>query len=240
MPSRAKKRIPRRQAEPFVAQLMREMPRDADWALGGSWRRKAPVIGDLDVMLVTPDGTFGDFRFPASFQAEEGGPQLARGNMHLVTEDQLLRAELGSTLHADFWACKPEQAGAFQMFITGPGRLNVSQRARARKLGLKLSQYGLLRADGSMIPARSEQRIYELLGLDWLEPEQRQRWAEDVIFRSAPEQSWSVPGRPYTVKRKGDYWSCDCKAWKFNRDLPKSCKHIEQRKALLAGVGPGS
>lgn len=246
MPAKEKVRRPRAEVQPFVDLLFREMPEDADWHLGGSWRRGAEQIADLDVMVITDTGMFGDFRFPPSFQAEVSGEQLTRGDLHLVTDEQLLRADLGKTLHVDFWACKPEQAGAFLMFITGPVRLNIAQRARAQKLGLKLSQYGLFRADGTLIRAESERYIYDLLGLDWLDPQARQAWVQAAPGSPAEpdgSQSWEVPSSrkdlkiSWTVTRRvtpsGVYWSCTCPGFQFCKENPRICKHIRDKKKEL-------
>lgn len=161
MPEKA--RIPRAEAERFVNRLTWQMPRHVEWMIGGSWRRGADIIGDIDVMVVNEQGSFEDFWFPPCVEIEQGGWQLKKG---------VIRSLQGNTIPAQFWACNPAQRGGMAMFITGPQRLNLKQRAQALRAGYSLSQYGLFR-DGVQLPLFTEREIYDELGFDWVEPEQR-------------------------------------------------------------------
>lgn len=225
-------RLPRSDVQRFVQLLEQELP-ETGWVLGGSWRRGAPMIGDLDVMVTTASGHFEDFQFPRSFTPIRKGPQIVNGLL-VIDGDPVL------ALAVDFWSCTPEQAGAFLCFITGPATLNIAQRAHAQKLGLKLSQYGLFAADGTLIPTYTEQDVYQRLGLPWLEPEERQKWAEERPTSNRPPevQTWDVPSSTtaevYTVTRKiwtdGETWTCTCKAYIYSREAPSTCKHIRDKK----------
>lgn len=229
-------RRPRDEVGKFVQLLHREMPTEADYLIGGSWRRNAPTIGDLDVVIVTPDGQFGDFQFPKSFEAVRRGTQIVNGKLH--------HNATGDEIGCDFWACRNEQIGAFLMFITGPAALNIAQRAHAQKLGFTLSQYGLLDHKGNLIETVTEQDVYRRLGIEWIEPTNRQKWAEDKPPSDAKVevQTWKVPSftsdAVYTVTRKvwpphlstGDSWECDCKGFMYSRKAPRSCKHIDNKK----------
>jgi DNA polymerase/3'-5' exonuclease PolX len=81
-------------------------------------------------------------------------------------------------LHVDVWSAKPESRGAMLAFFTGPMQLNLRQRARAKAMGLALSQNGLTdRATGEQLDDGTEESIYRLLRWPWLTPEERQRYA---------------------------------------------------------------
>ena len=63
-------------------------------------------------------------------------------------------------------------------FISGPMRLNLIQRQRAKRMGMALSQNGLCdRETGEQLDDGTEEPIYELLGMTFLTPERRQGWA---------------------------------------------------------------
>ncbi len=232
-------RRPRAEVQKFVDLLNQEMP-DVVWAIGGSWRRGAPTIGDLDVMITTSSGQFEDFRFPQSFTIIRRGPQIANGII-VIDGDPV------DAMGADFWTCKPEQVGAFLCFITGPKALNIAQRAQAQKRGMKLSQYGLFTSNGSLVETYTEQDVYRCLGIPWLEPEERQRWAEaqPVADNSSVPQitTWAVRSsrteEVYTVTRKrwrnGETWTCTCKSYIYSRQALSTCKHIDDKKANLTG-----
>src|SRR3954469_12712168 len=169
-----KVRRPRAQVQPFVDLLIAEMPPGVEYHLLGSWRRGAPTIGDLDVLIVTNSGELSGTLFeagvelPASFRAQRSGPKVAQGDLVLPDD---------SSIHLDVWSCRPIERGAYLMFATGPMQLNLAQRARALRLGYALSQVGLLR-DGVQVDDGTEQHIYQLINWPWLTPEQRQKWAD--------------------------------------------------------------
>jgi DNA polymerase (family 10) len=158
-----KQRIPREAAMPFFGLVDHQMPSDVRWMFGGSWRRETDTVGDMDVLVITETGTFDGFRFPPCFESAKGNAKIRHG---------LVRSLLGQSLPAQFWACTPEQEGAFAMFITGPAAFNIMQRAKAKRKGYKLSQYGLFK-DGVLLPLYSEYEVYAELGWVWLEPEER-------------------------------------------------------------------
>jgi len=155
------------------------MPAEADWEFCGSWRRQAPDLGDIDIMVVTPDGSFGSaFCFPEAVQlieiTDSGRIQNAKGII-----------VLGRTMVlVDFWAVTPSMRGAFLMFFTGPRELNRLQRYRARARGLRLARHGLFDASGRQADNGTEADIYRLLGMPWIPPERRQEWAH------IPEAVW--------------------------------------------------
>lgn len=228
--AKQKTRRPRDEVQKFVELLENEMPVDSEWTIGGSYRRKAPTIGDLDIMVITHNGLFNDFRFPRSFTPLRQGPQIVNGVLHIDGDPV-------DVLGCDIWSCKPEQVGAFLMFITGPAALNIAQRAQAQKLGFTLSQYGLLDRNGNLIPGRTEQEVYSRLGLDFIEPCDREQYTEKPPPANVEWEVWQMPsdsGRgSYRVRRKGTYWECECMAFTYSRDMPRSCKHIKRKKIEL-------
>jgi DNA polymerase/3'-5' exonuclease PolX len=219
------------------------MPSNYAWIIGGSWRRQAPDIGDLDVMVVTATGNFENFPFPPSFQAQRRGEKIAQGDLVIKAPGGVLDSSVG-TIHVDFWAVAPKEQGAFLMFITGPKALNIEQRAHAQKLGLTLSQYGLFDREGNQLDDGTEEIIYACLNLPWLNPVVRQAWqriADAQHAKDGPERTFKVksdsnPGEKYTVVIKGNRGTCTCLAYKYNREPVQTCKHI---KKVLAKIASG-
>lgn len=148
---------------------------ELEFHVAGSWRRGADLIGDIDLVIVTETGTLASdllnsgVRLPTCVQWQRSGPKIADGSMPMPD---------GGDLHIDFWSCRPCERGAFLMFSTGPAQLNVYQRRLAARRGLALSQVGLLdRETRHQLDDGTEEGIYRLLGLTYLTPEERQRWA---------------------------------------------------------------
>src|SRR5205085_6360441 len=64
-------------------------------------------------------------------------------------------------------------------YFTGSKEHNVAIRQRAVRMGLKLNEYGLFRAeDDSRVAGETEEGIYQALGLDWIPPELRENQGE--------------------------------------------------------------
>jgi hypothetical protein len=245
-----KVRRTREEVQPFINDLLAWSETLYDYDLVdtyicGSWRREAPDVGDLDILVVTESGTFKDFQFPTGFIPQHSGDQIVQGDLFIGlnhnTEDLVEMFARAKGIHADFYACTREQRGAMLMFLTGPKALNINQRAWALKLGFTLSQYGLFAHDGKQIDGGTEQDIYQRLGLEYLTPEARQAYAEIKAPTDAPEmtvmvQSDSDRSTQYkvTIKTLVDptqtkirhIYTCSCLGFNYSRKSPRTCKHI--------------
>jgi DNA polymerase (family 10) len=80
---------------------------------------------------------------------------------------------------ADLRLVPPESRGAAMQYFTGSKAHNIILRDRAIQRGLKLNEYGLFRVDDdTAVAGRTEEGIYEALGLDWVPPELRENRGE--------------------------------------------------------------
>jgi len=59
------------------------------------------------------------------------------------------------------------------LYFTGSASLNVNMRKIAEKMGLKLSEYGLTKEDGSKILIESEYDVFRILKIEYLPPRLR-------------------------------------------------------------------
>ncbi|MCX5673001.1 MAG: PHP domain-containing protein, partial [Planctomycetota bacterium] len=73
----------------------------------------------------------------------------------------------------DFRFIEPESCGAAMMYFTGSKAHNITLRKRARKDGLKLSEYGLFRGE-KRVAGATEKEVFKALGLPWIPPELRE------------------------------------------------------------------
>lgn len=171
-----------REAVAHIVQALTEQIADENLGLqfefAGSWRRGAPLIGDLDCVITTPNGRLAPDLFdpvgvvlPDVITYQRFGPKIAQGDLRLP--------EGLGLLHVDFWSCSPNEHAAFMMFATGPAPLNLLQRQHAARNGMALSQVGLLDrvTKRQLDSGTSEREIYNLLGLPWLTPQERQLYA---------------------------------------------------------------
>jgi DNA polymerase/3'-5' exonuclease PolX len=165
-------------ADLFAQYIADRMPSDVGWHFGGSYRRRAPVIGDIDFIVVNEQGRLDGDLFHAAVELPEGivwqrsGKGAAFGDLTLEVDGNPV------TMHIDLWACTPMQRGAFLWFCTGPVQLNMAMRRKALSYEMRLSQIGLLSYDKStQLDDGTEEGVARLLDWPMMTPEERQRWA---------------------------------------------------------------
>lgn len=143
------------------------LPQVARAELAGSLRRRKETIGDLDFLVASdaPDGVADAFAtMPEVEHVHARGPTKT-----------LVRLRTG--LDADLRIVHEQSWGAALCYFTGSKAHNVALRKMAQERGLKLSEYGLFR-DERQIAGRTEEEIYEGLGLPWIPPELREDTGE--------------------------------------------------------------
>jgi DNA polymerase (family 10) len=141
----------------------------------GSYRRGKETVGDIDIVVVSSDAT-------AIMDSLEQFPgrqsTLARG-----TTKMSIRVD--GQFQVDLRVVPAESFGAALQYFTGSKDHNVAIRSRARKMGLSVNEYGIteMNSDAPAQSGRTEQELYQRLGLAWIPPELREGrkeigWAE--------------------------------------------------------------
>jgi DNA polymerase (family 10) len=81
----------------------------------------------------------------------------------------------GTGLQVDLRVVPPDSWGAAMIYFTGSKPHNIRIREMAVRKGLKLNEYGLFRAkSGRLVVAKTEEAVYEKLGLPWIPPTMRE------------------------------------------------------------------
>ncbi len=133
----------------------------------GSLRRGRETVGDLD-LLVTGENL--DKLADQLLKRAPPAEVLARGA-------DKVSFKLPTGMQVDVRMLPPESFGAALMYFTGSKEHNVALRARAQRQGLKLSEYGLFRGE-EIVAGRTEEEVYQVLGLPWIPPELRESMGE--------------------------------------------------------------
>jgi DNA polymerase (family X) len=136
----------------------------------GSLRRGRETIGDLDLLVTGPNAAAALDRVAAHPKVHE---VLGRGPNKTSVKfgREGLQVDVRALEHASF--------GAAMQYFTGSKEHNVALRQRAIRMGLKLSEYGLFRAEDDVrIAGETEEEVYRALGLDWIPPELRENNGE--------------------------------------------------------------
>ncbi len=152
-------------------------------SLTGSLRRMKETIGDVDFLVVSrsPSKVMDFFvSLPGIIKVWGKGPTKAS-----------VRTGMGFDM--DIRIVPEKSYGSALQYFTGSKEHNIALRKIAMSKGLKLSEYGLFKRK-KMIAGKSEKRIYNALGLEWIPPELRENQGEiEAAFRSIQEEPNGLP-----------------------------------------------
>lgn len=155
-------------ADEVVAALS-TLPQVERCAHAGSLRRMRETIGDVDVLAASTD----------PHPIMEAFTALPLAAEVVVAGDKKTSIRTDRGLQVDLRIVPPEAWGAALQYFTGSQAHNIRTREIAVKAGLKLSEYGLFDADsGDLIVSRTEDEVYERLGLPWIHPALREDTGE--------------------------------------------------------------
>jgi len=160
-------------AEPIL-EALREHPDVTRCSTAGSLRRWKEVIGDIDFVVSS--------RQPAAvldFFTTLPGIQnvLGRG-------DTKASVILGDGIQADLRVVADAEFAYALAYFTGSKEHNIVMRHRAIARGLRLNEYGLFRSQEETrdpalrVECRTEEEIFEALGLTYVPPELREDHGE--------------------------------------------------------------
>ncbi|MEJ2719887.1 MAG: DNA polymerase/3'-5' exonuclease PolX [bacterium] len=135
--------------------------------LGGSLRRIKETIKDIDILASAdkPDAIMELFTTLPRVEAV-----VAKGK----TKSSVT---LKSGINADLRVVSDEEFPFASHYFTGSKEHNTEMRGRAKKMGLKLNEYGLYKGD-ELIACKDEAEVFEKLGLDYIPPEIREASGE--------------------------------------------------------------
>lgn len=174
-------------AEPILAGL-RGLPQVEQAEHAGSLRRRMETVGDLDFLVATRDPQpVADWfvRWPGVKEITAHGETKAS-------------VRLESGLQADLRLVPPEQFVFALHHFTGSKDHNVQMRHRALGRGLSMSEWGLVPAEGEgtakekaeqagrQTDIRTEEQLFEALGLRFIPPELREGLGEIEAAETGP------------------------------------------------------
>ncbi len=135
----------------------------------GSLRRRKDTIGDIDILVTCRKGVPVMERFVNYREVRE---VLAKGD----TKSSVI---LKCGIQTDLRVLSKESFGAALHYFTGSKNHNIAIRERARKRGLKISEYGIFREDtGERIGGEREEDVFRSVGLPFIAPELRENRGE--------------------------------------------------------------
>jgi DNA polymerase (family X) len=154
-----------------ILAFLRNLPETLQAAAAGSFRRGKEIVGDLDFLVATA----GPAAVCAAFAAAPFAAEI------LAHGDTKVSIRLPEGLQADLRAVTNAEFPFALQYFTGSKEHNVAVRARARKAGWSLSEYGLAPLPGNPASAPAlpdEESLYRFLGLEPIPPELRENLGE--------------------------------------------------------------
>ena len=151
----------RTKAEAIVTKILAEIGHRVDWFIVcGSYRREKPNPGDIDIVLIPK----APYTLPEILPANEGINWLGDKKAQVIVDGEKV----------DFKVTTPEGKGAAILYFTGSAGYNIGLRIRAKKMGMKLNEYGIWdRETNEYLGGKTEEEIYEVLGKKFKEPRDR-------------------------------------------------------------------
>ena len=136
----------------------------------GSYRRGKETVGDIDILVTGPGAEDALEPFTKHPRMQE---VLAHGGNKASIRFGL------EGVQVDLRTLSEDSFGAALQYFTGSKEHSVVLRQRALKLGLTLNEYGLTRLEGGeVVASKTEEEIYQKLGLAWIPPELRENQGE--------------------------------------------------------------
>lgn len=147
------------QAKRIAARIDRELSPYSDFIMVvGSVRRQAPTVGDIEFVVLPKD--LEEFLKILEEEGFHGGTRKQVGNVRGMPIEIYLAHE-------------PKEIGSLVFMYTGDFQFAIAMRAKAKRRGLKLNQYGIWKGSKPVLQSDDEVEFFEFLGVRYHEPEER-------------------------------------------------------------------
>ncbi|MBM7614870.1 DNA polymerase/3'-5' exonuclease PolX [Alkaliphilus hydrothermalis] len=153
----------------YLVTQLKELPELSQVSLAGSIRRRKEIIKDIDIIVSC--GKNDRDKVMDFFTTIEGvGKVIAKGD----TKSSVV---LNIGMNVDLRLVEEGEFAYALLHFTGSKEHNTLLRGRAKKMGLKVNEYGIFREE-ERLPADTEEELYGLLELDYIPPELREGQGE--------------------------------------------------------------
>jgi len=152
----------------------------------GSLRRLRETVADIDIVVASKQ--------PAS--VAEAFEKMRAVSEIIGSGETKVSVLTATGLQVDLRIVEPHQFGAAIQYFTGSKTHNIKLRQRALDRGWLLNEYGLSESEsGKVIASRTEESIYEALGLQMIPPPMREDRGEIEL---------AAEGELFTPVRRND------------------------------------
>ncbi len=149
-------------ADEFVNAL-KKLPTVKKISTAGSLRRQKETVRDIDILVISAQPKKVMQAFTSSPSVRD---VLAEGQTKASVRTK-------EDIQVDCRVLEEKSFGAALLYFTGSKNFNIKLRQLAIKKGLKINEYGVFRND-KLVCGRTEEEIFKLLGMPYIEPELRE------------------------------------------------------------------
>lgn len=148
-------------------QELKKIPEVKRIACAGSLRRCKETVRDIDILVISdkPQKVMDVFT------------NLAQVKQILAKGETKSSIRTKDDIQVDCRAVEGESFGAALVYFTGSKNFNIKIRQLAIRKDLKVNEYGVFRND-KFVCGKTEEEVFEVLGLDYIEPELREDTGE--------------------------------------------------------------
>jgi DNA polymerase/3'-5' exonuclease PolX len=160
--------------EVFLKDLLFRLDPEAELTIAGSYRRKRPDSGDIDLLLKASSKKVYDRFIDSLKKSDYLIEDLARGSKKYMGLGKGIDSPYKRRI--DIMYTKPEEYPFAILYFTGSGDFNVRMREDALKQGYTMNEYSMKHTETKEVIEKrfmTEREIFEFLGYDYLEPEMR-------------------------------------------------------------------
>lgn len=150
-----------------ILKQINDIPEIKKAIVAGSIRRMKKTIGDIDIVVSSEIN-----KKKKIIEAISLMPMvdkiLVKGPTKLSV---VIKKE---NIQCDIRVVDENQFGALLLYFTGSKEHNIILRNMARKKGMKINEYGVFdNTTNKRLGGKTENEIYEILGLEYVRPEER-------------------------------------------------------------------
>lgn len=127
----------------------------------GSIRRQVQQVNDIDMVVDSPPLAVLDIL------------HKRQNKIRVVSSGERVMVIVLDKIPYNFYWAHESEWGAMVLFLTGSSKFNIKCRAKAKERNLKLNQYGLWRADGSLVTAQEKTILRKLEMFQFADPTTR-------------------------------------------------------------------
>lgn len=136
--------------------------------VAGSFRRRKETIGDLDILVTCEN--------PKNLIEHFVGHENVK---NIISSKGSTKSSvvMRDGLHVDLRVLAEESFGSGLYYFTGSKAHNIEVRNIAKKMGMKINEYGVFKGE-KRIAGKTEEEVFKAIHLDYIPPELRENRGE--------------------------------------------------------------